>query len=375
MLIIVLVTMLFATFALIAFMDRATNDLLVTHRDAIARRLRMEAYSALEVTLAVLNNFQQVDNGLHSPAEGWTDPLGFAGYTPTEDRRVEVSFEDESGKISLPRADAPTLSRLFQAWGVQPTDADSLADAMMGWMQRNHVYSTPINPDYDESAIPYEPPGRPMRSYAELAAIDKVRDFFYDKNGEPNDYWRRFVADVSLFNFAQPNINGALPDTLAAVGQFDPNQQQMISDYLSGAGQYQSNGPQYFQDPRQAATVTGQGGNTTGFGTTISALRINITVYEGRTMFRLSAVVAPPNGATTVQETATSQKTQTSASSAQTAAQKQSGPNATQGTAGASGTNASTAATQNLRYPFTLLEIQENDEIPPAPPPVATPSS
>lgn len=373
-LIIVIVTLLFAVTALVAFMDKAMNDLLVDHRAAINHQLRMEAYSALETTLAVLEDFREADNGLHSVTEGWGDPLGFAGYTPSESGvTVDVAFQDESGKISLPHADAQTLSRLFQSWNVQQSDADMLADAMMGWMQRGHVYSTAIDPDYEQSAIPYDPPGRPLRSYAELAAIDKVRDFFYDSDGRPNDYWRLFVANVSLFNFTKTDINGATPGALAALGQFDPTQQQSIDDYLAGSGQYQNQGPNYFRDAGEAAAIVGQGGNASAFGTTISALRILITVHLGTSEFRLSAVVTTPSGgATVVQETATSQKTQTSAGAAQTAAQQQAGPNANQAAGGASGTN--TQPTQDLRYPFKLLEIQENDEIPPAPPPVpATP--
>ena len=100
-LVIVMITLLFAAFALVAFIEKASNDLLVEHREAQARRLRMEAYSALEVTLAVLEDFRLATNGLHSPAEGWNDPLGFVGYTPTEDRKVEISFDDESSKLSL----------------------------------------------------------------------------------------------------------------------------------------------------------------------------------------------------------------------------------------------------------------------------------
>src|SRR2546423_13440389 len=104
----------------------------------------MEAYAALEVTLGVREDFREAGNGLRSPAEGWSDPLAFAGYTPTEDRTVEISFEDESGKISLPRTDGPTLSRLFQTWDLTKDDADALADALMGWMQRGHVYTSAI---------------------------------------------------------------------------------------------------------------------------------------------------------------------------------------------------------------------------------------
>src|SRR5882757_8633735 len=90
---IVIMTLIFASFALIVFMDKASNDLLVEKRDVETRRLRMEAYSALEVTLGVLADFSLVDSGLHSPAEGWGDPLAFAGYTPSNDRTIDISFE------------------------------------------------------------------------------------------------------------------------------------------------------------------------------------------------------------------------------------------------------------------------------------------
>jgi hypothetical protein len=366
-LIIVMVTMLFAATALVAFMDKATNDLLVDHRAVQTRELRMEAYSALETVLAVLQDFSAADNGLHSPAEGWNDPLGFAGYTPSQDRTIDVTFEDESGKISLPHATADVLSRLFQGWQVPQSDADMMADAMMGWMKREHVYSTSISPDYEQAAIPYEPPARPLRSYSELAAIDKVRDFFYDADGRPNDYWRQFVASVSLFDFARSNINGAKPETLAAIGQFDPTQQAAMADFAARRGSFKDQ-EGYVRDTSQAQAVVGEGGNLRAFVTTITALRIFITVHEGKTEYRLAAVIAPPNGAKTVQQTATSQRTETSARSSQTAEQRQAAPDATRANAGATQASQNTN-NQNLRYPFTLLEIRENDEIPPAPPP------
>jgi general secretion pathway protein K len=108
------------------------------------------------------------------------------------------------------------------------------------------------------------------------------------------------------------------------------------------------------------------------FASTISALRIQITVRDGRTEFRLMAIIAPPNGATTVQATATSTRTQTDAAAAKTAEQRQTMPNAAQQPGrpapGAAGSRAGVPAAE-LRYPFALLEIRENDEIPPPPPP------
>jgi hypothetical protein len=40
----------------------------------------------LETTLAVLEQFRAAFNGLHSSAEGWADPLGFAAYAPADGR-------------------------------------------------------------------------------------------------------------------------------------------------------------------------------------------------------------------------------------------------------------------------------------------------
>ncbi len=376
-LIIVMMSLLFATFALLVFMERAGTDLLVDQREALTRRLRSEAYSALEVTLAVLNEFREAGNGLHSPAEGWADPLGFAGYTPSEGRVVQITFEDESGKISLPRANAQVLTNLFKNWQLPQPEAETLADAMMGWMKKNHVYTTSVTPDYDQGPLPFEAPGRSLRSFGELRAIDQVREKFFDRDGRPNEYWQRFADSVSLLDFQRPNINGAKPDTLAALGQFGPTQQQNISDYLSGAGTFGVNGPQFFMSPAEAGKIAaGVTGDTSGFGSTISALRILVTVIDGRTQFRVAAVIAPPGGASTIQTPAASQRAQTSSEASKTGTQTSAAtpsnragtPNAANAPGGPkAGANATAA--RNLKYPFTLLEIRENDAIPPAPPP------
>ena len=368
-LLIVMITLLFATFALLAFMEKAAVDLLVDQREVVTRRLRTEAYSALEMTLGVLNEFREAGGGLRSTAEGWGDPLAFAGYTPTEDRVVEITFEDESGKISLPHANAPVLTTLFKLWELPQSDAETLADALLGWMKRGHIYTSTLHPNYDSGSIPFEAPGRPLRSWQELAAIEKVRETFFDSDGRPNDLWKRFVDTVSLLDFSRTNLNAAKPDALAALGQFDATQQQNLAEYLQGTGAYRTQGPQFFDNPTDAQQIAGPAGNTGAFTATISALRINVTVRDGRNELRLSSVIAPPGGATTVNTTAT--RTQTAGAAAQTTAQQQNRPNATQ----AAGAANAQPKGGSLKYPFTLLEIRENDEIPPPPPPRPNPLS
>jgi hypothetical protein len=371
--ILVLVTLLFTAVAVTAFIEKASNDLLVEVRQADAKRLRQEAFSALEVTLAVLEDFRQADSGLHNQAEGWNDPLAWAGWAPSEGRTVEVSFQDESGKIPLKRADITTLTNLFENWQLAPDAAEKLADAIEGWMQSGYVYSSSLTPDYPDATIPYAEPARPLRAFSELAAVDVAKEFFFDENGLPNAYYWRFVDDVSIFNYSQPNANGANADVMAAAGQYTGAQQQHVNDFLSGSGPYSQQGQNWFQNAAMLATVAGAGGNANAFGTTITALRVNITVHDGRSVYRLSAVVSPQGGATLNQTAATNATSAASAASASGTAST-SITAANQPSSTATGANASAAASQSINYPFTVLEMLEDDEIPQSPPALAPPS-
>jgi general secretion pathway protein K len=278
---------------------------------------------------------------------------------------VDVSFRDESGKIPLAHADLTTLTNMFEAWQMAPADAERLADALEGWMVKGYSYTTTLTPDYADADIAYTEPARAMRSFTELAAIDDARDLFFDENGLPNGNYWRFVDDFSLFNFPQPNANGANADVMAAVGQYTDIQRQHISDFLNGTGQYATDGQQWLQNSAQLAAVAGLGGNAATFGTTISALRINVTVHDGRSQYRVSVVVSPQGGATTnptVATNATAAAASTSPSSTTSLA------STAQPTSTANSATAAAAASQNINYPFTLLEILEDDDIPQPPP-------
>ena len=354
--VVVLTTLMFAALALVAFMDRAAVDLLVDHRESVKRRLRVEAFSALELTLGVLAEFKEVDNGLRSPAEGWADPLGFAGYEPEEGRTVTVTFSDESGKLPLPRTSPQTLLQLLLYWEVPKARAEEVVDALLGWMKPGHVYSTPWQPDYESKPVPYRPPGRPLRSFHELASIEKAREFFYDEAGRPNAYWRRFAENVSLFDFPQPNLNGAKPDVLAALGQYSPEQAKGMTEFLRGEGRFERGGPGVFRNPQEIGNVAGPSGNPAGFVLNIAALRIHVTVREGRNEYRLAVVVAAPGGASAVPPGPPPGpvKAETRAGPTPTPPPPPPGPAVP---AGAGATD------ERLRYPWVILEVRENEEI------------
>jgi hypothetical protein len=349
-LVIVLITLMFTTIALLKFLEKASDDLLVEAREVAGRRLRQEAYSALEVTLGVLEDFRLVNGGLRSPAEGWNDPLEFAGWEPGAGREVEIAFEDESGKLSLPHAELTTLVNLFHGWGMLQSDAERLADAMLGWMKKDHVSSTARLPDYDQVSLPYGAPLRSMRSYSELAAIDYAREMFYDETGQPNELWHRFVAAISLFDFKETNLNGLSGNLLNDLGLIDAGQQRQFEDFRNGKGAHAREGPGFFENAADATRVLGAQA-LSGYGTQISALRIIVTVREGKTNFRLAVVVAPSGGAKAVQEVSVN----TGENTVEQPPEKQE----------KAAPNANPEGAKKLNYPFTLLEIRENAEISP----------
>ncbi len=302
-LLIVLVTLVFATSALLLFIEKASTDLIVPIREADASRLRLEAYSALETTLAVLEDFREVAEGLHSPAEGWSNPLEFAGYEPTEGVTVEVRMEDESAKLSLPEVKPDMLVSLFEYWGLTNTQAEPIADSLLVWIRKDYT-PTDMNAattrDYDALPLPFAPPQRSLRSFAELASIEGVRQAFFDEEGNPNDLHRHFVETFSLYRFKTPNINGGRLEPLLAKEIFDAQQVQRVNEYLGGTGGYQSQGPGFFKSERSIAAVAGGQPSKLGYGMTVQALRITIAVKQGRSSFELTTVVAPADGAKVV---------------------------------------------------------------------------
>ncbi len=358
-LLIVLVTLVFATSALLLFIEKASTDLLVPIREADAARLRVEAYSALETTLAVLEEFREVADGLHSPAEGWGEPLEFAGYEPGEGRTVEVTMEDESAKLPLPNVKPEVLVALLEHWQISNIDAERIADSLFVWMRKDFTptgIGASTAQDYESLALPFTPPQRSLRSFAELASIEGVRQAFFDEAGNPNDVHQRFIETFSLYDFESPNINGARLEPLLAQEVFDAQQLRRLNDYLAGAGSFQGQGPGFFQNTRSIAAVAGGESARLGFGTTVQALRITVTVRQGLSSFRLTTVVAPSGGAKIVSASKTDLDAAPSAPPAGAPIPQPPPPTA-------SPENPATAApkTVDLKYPFTFLEIREND--------------
>src|SRR3954471_10795910 len=121
--VVVLALITMAAFLINRFVERTMTEMLVESRARIADRLRSDAHSALEATLAVLADYQAADNGLRSPAQGWGQPLIGLDLPSRPGTTVEVQFEDETGRPSLPRLQAADLVTLGRFLGLKENDA------------------------------------------------------------------------------------------------------------------------------------------------------------------------------------------------------------------------------------------------------------
>jgi len=365
--VVVLVTLLFASLLLTRLIEASSTDLLIAVRQADRDRLRADAYAALETTLAVLMDYRTVDRALYSPAQGWGDPLGYAGYVPREGVSITVSFEDESAKLSLPRLNLDSLTALFVQLGLAEPDAARVADAVLSWSRNGHVAadSTTGAAAYATNDPPFEPPYRSLRSFDELASINIARDFFFEPDGRPKPLLDAFRRAVSLYQFSSTNLNSAPPDVLGAAG-WDPSQVQGLQKFLT-APAVATKTPPYFNNTKQ---VLQQLGNVTmrNFGVQIQCLRVNLEVRQGAAQMQLSALVTWSGQARLPMPLAA---TPDRANAAATAGSGSSSK-ATAAAPGASTTAAANAATagRSLLYPFTILELTES--VPPVTPPTTS---
>lgn len=344
--VLVLVTILLAAFLLTTFIRRSGTELLADARAANLRSLRAEAYSALETTLAVLADHRAVDGALRSPAEGWEEPLADTGYTPQAGREVEVSFEDESAKLSLPNASETEIQTLLEFAGAERNAAERLSRTLHAWVHEapKDAATDPDLPDYERADPAYQPAHRALRSWGELAAVELDQHVFFDEDGRPTPVFEAFRQEVSLLSFRHVNLNGARAGVLTALG-LGSGEVQSLEDYRARPKPRGETG--VFRSLTEAGTVMGASISGDRYGTNIEALRVNVAVRQGQVVYRLSAVVSA--GATT---------------SATPRAQEPVKPGTVE--------TAPPAERKALNYPFTVLEIRENSE--PTGPIATTPS-
>ena len=181
---------------------------------AYERSLRMDAYSALNAAVAVLEEYYEIDGGLYATSQGWEFPLADGRVELPRGGEMQVKITDESGKIPLSKLTSENLISIFEEMQFSTSIAQTLAECILDWSDSDD--SARLNgaerDDYDDDEA--FPPNRDIRNLSELKYIQNVRDYFFDENGRPNEYYKAFSEIVSTEYFEKVNLNSASPQVL-----------------------------------------------------------------------------------------------------------------------------------------------------------------
>ncbi|NDV62504.1 general secretion pathway protein GspK [Puniceicoccales bacterium CK1056] len=288
--VLVLVFVVLLTFIVVAFLEEATSKIkyygLFHNRDD----LRVDAYSALEISLAVINQYREIEGALWGPAQGWSNPLQQVGFTPAHASSVSVSFEDESAKLGLESLEYDDLIILFDVMGFDLPEAQALADGLIDWTDEDDARR--LNgfdgEDYEDMDPPYKPANSAIVSWDEFRLIQPFNELFFDEAGSPTSDWASFKNAVSLYHSGKTNINqasGLVLDFLAESGFLDP---YSLADYKNGIdGISGTEDDRLIRNLEEAAL-----GETSDVSTGIELLRVKVRASRGDARFDLEALVS-----------------------------------------------------------------------------------
>jgi len=340
------------------------------HMSQFHRRddLRVHAYSALEVTLGTLAEWNEIRGGkLHSPSEGWGNPYEYSEeIEPPTGITLEIEIEDET-KFSMEtlRKDPALLASFFETMVDQDDNEvgynDSLkyADAFLDWEDADEAHrlnGAEFDDYYEDQVPPYRPANRPIQSFEEFRLIKgfspdpddpEEGGLFFDVNGNETANFHNFKQSVSLHSTHKLNINGASSFLLRFLCGDNDSGREKLEEYLSEAdssGASIEHKP-YFQsinDPELMALD--QNKKQQWVDSTFKVGRIKITASRRKATFVLHALVEVPGGATKP-ATPTTPTTPTTPAA----------------TTPAPDNSEEAKRFKALNYPFRILSLRENE--------------
>jgi general secretion pathway protein K len=223
----ILVTIASGAFALMARMDQLEANTLLSGTQA-----RLAAEGGINLYAVALRD---VDEASRPIADGrvYRQML--------DDVLLEVSITDERGKLDINAADEPTLLSLFVNHGMDPSEAELLAAAVMDWRDEDNVERVNGAEDdaYFAAGFAVGPANRPFMMTEELLQV----------LGMPYALYQSLEPGISVFSrggtpnpaFAPVEALLALPD-LSREEALEFVQQRNAQDRESMAGLALPNG-------------------------------------------------------------------------------------------------------------------------------------
>ena len=392
--IVVLVLITLASLLLARFMEDNSLELSMATHEADRRRLRADAQSELELALAVIAEIRSIDlNKIHAPSQGFDDPHAYAGFPPRDGLQVQFEYEDESAKLPLSVLTKNDLIQLLYSLGMEQRDAERVSDAIVAWQSKSYesLEEEASDAAYQRATLSFRPARRPIRSFEEFRSIGVAKELFFDERGRATPIFQAFKACVSLYTFPQANINTASDAVLLSQG-LDETQLGLIRERQNEIGRRIVGTPPYFRVADEVRRLIGGGAPLQKFDDEIILMWVRVTVKEGLSKCRVSALVAiredvaypsatpnpdtnPDIGLTGRAPTASTPRTTGTSTAAPRSTTRTPSPYLTPGIEPPANLGKSTmsgrVASNTIAYPFQVLAWEEDNGAPPEPKPLA----
>lgn len=286
----VLVLIIVVSYVLTKFVERAQVEVQGEGYYVERARLRLQAWSMLEVAVAVLADVKAIDNAIYAPAQGWGDPLDYSQVEVPQGMNVTFEFIDESSKLSINELDEGSLFLLFDEMEFDLDVSQTLTNTLLDWIDEDDDarIDGAESREYSTSELKMHPSNSPLRSLDELSSIIGFRDHFYNEDGFPNGNFRRLSEVVTCLPVLQMNVNSASPLALQSLAGLNEIQVETIQDFLAGLdGESGTEDDNYFANAGEMTDVIGEIERGVPITQQISVLTVKVTVQESGSSYSL----------------------------------------------------------------------------------------
>lgn len=317
----VLVLILVVSFAMTMFIEKAHVEIKGEGYYVKRSELRKDAWSMMEVAVAVLADVKAIDTALYSPSQGWGEPLEYAGVVPREGLEVAIEFVDESGKVNINTLERDSLILLFDELGFDLDISSRLSDVLQDWIDEDDLarIDGAESKEYSTLELDAHPANRPLQSLEELRYLFVFKDLFFDEDGQPLPVFDQLEQAVTTFEVSRLNVNAASSLALRAIADLDEFDKRAIDDFLKGIdGQLGTADDNYFATAEDVSSVLVDIPDGSPLGFAISVLTMKVTVSDGSYSYTLIGTISVDTEAPALQQ-----------------------------------------SDENLRYPFLFLDLRE----------------
>ena len=262
--------------------------------------LRLDAYNALNVAIAVIEEYSEIDGGIFSELQGWGKPFAEKRITLPSGADAEVVIVDESGKIPLRAMNAQRLQKILEAFELSEHDALMYAEHILDWIDTDDNARVQGAEYQDYDTFEAQPLNRAMESFREMLFIKEVQEVFFDEQKRPTELYKKFTEVFSLEPFEKTNLNSASLETLRVLMEAeekDSNESayQELYQALRGESGTITDGIVWCKNASELQSRGVSNYPTIGVDYKVQLLKIIVNIKRGLGQYKLVAYYASPS--------------------------------------------------------------------------------